>query len=92
MEKMSWLVLKKKNGKNYLLGDNVNSGVIERLERRNQVIRLIMVSVAIVSILVFIIYYFFIGSSYNNNISNIKFQNGAMKENKVREKLEYLIK
>ena len=92
MEKMSWLVLKKKNGKNYLLGDNVNSGVIERLERRNQVIRLIMVSVAIVSILVFIIYYFFIESSYNNNISNIKFQNGAIKENKVREKLEYLIK
>ena len=75
----------------FFLGDSVNREEIEILEKRNQFIRLIMLFVAIVTLLVFVIYHFFIEDDYSNNVSNIKFQNGAIKDNAPRESLKKIL-
>lgn len=72
----------------FFLGDSVNREEIENLEKRNQFIRLIMLFVAVVTLLVFVIYHFFIEDDYSNNVSNIKFHNGAIKDNAPRESLK----
>lgn len=65
---------------------------IEKYERRNQLIIIVIISVATIAFVTFIAYHFLIESEYKNDIGDIKFQTGAIRGNKVVDKLESLIK
>ena len=66
--------------------------IIEKYERRNQLIIIIIISVATIAFVTFIAYHFLVESEYKYDIGDIKFQTGAIMDNKVADKLESLIK